>query len=316
MTDEHLLHNPHLSDKPRVLILANRIKPQVVEAMRHFRPWLEDRCHIVAEPDIKTLFREAATDLPEADLAIVLGGDGTLLSQARTLVDLEIPMIGVNFGKVGFLAEFSISDVKHYWDRIIHGECRMSRRLMLDVMVYPAGTPEWGTIDLVSHEVMPDPVFRSVSLNDAAVTAGPPFRMIEIELAIEPKLTKSSATTITGDGLVIATPSGSTAYNLSAGGPIVSPGIDGICISAIAPQSIAFRPIVFNASCDIWLKMSRVNEGTELVLDGQESFKMKQGQQVLIKKHPRVLKLVHNPDMNYWQLLAKKMHWAARPSRD
>ncbi|QDU34245.1 putative inorganic polyphosphate/ATP-NAD kinase [Poriferisphaera corsica] len=313
MTEIHDLHNPQITHKPRIFILANRIKPQVVEAMHSFRPWLEERADIVAEPDMQTLFRETASDLPQADLAVVLGGDGTLLSQARALVDLEIPMIGVNFGKVGFLAEFSIADLKRHWKCICSGACRMSKRMMLDVMVYDEGTPEWGDGD---ETIMPKPIFRSVSLNDAAVVAGPPFRMIEIELAIEPKQTKSSATTINGDGLVVATPSGSTAYNLAAGGPIVSPGIDGICISAIAPQSIAFRPIVFNASCDVWLTLKRVNEGSELVLDGQESKPLCTGQQIYIRKHDRVLKLVHNPDMNYWQLLAKKMHWAARPSRD
>ncbi|QQE12312.1 NAD(+)/NADH kinase [Planctomycetota bacterium] len=312
MSDEHTRHNPEVPNKPRILILANRIKPQVVEAMHSFRPWLEDRAEIVAEPDTKMLFREDAAELPKADFAIVLGGDGTLLSQARTLVDLEIPMIGVNFGKVGFLAEFSIADIKRHWKCICSGGCRMSHRLMLDVMIFATGTPEWGD----GEDEMPEPIFRSVSLNDAAVVAGPPFRMIEIELAIEPKITRSSATTINGDGLIVATPSGSTAYNLAAGGPIVSPGIDGICISAIAPQSIAFRPIVFDADCDVWLSLKHTNPGTELVLDGQESCRLEQGQQILIKKHPRVLKLVHNPDMNYWGLLAKKMHWAARPSRD
>ena len=312
MVEDSTLHNPATGEKPRILILANRIKPQVVEAMHAFRPWLEDRAEIVAEPDVQTLFREAASDLPAADFAIVLGGDGTLLSQARTLVDLEIPMIGVNFGKVGFLAEFSIADLKSHWNRITEGTCRMSRRMMLDVVVYPENAKEWGDGD----DDMPEPIFRSVSLNDAAVVAGPPFRMIEIELAIEPKRTHSSATTINGDGLIIATPSGSTAYNLSAGGPIVSPGIDGICISAIAPQSIAFRPIVFNATCDVWLKLNRVNDGSELVLDGQESCRLTTGQQILIRRHAKVLNLVHNPDMNYWRLLAKKMHWAARPTRD
>ncbi|WP_432797230.1 NAD(+)/NADH kinase [Poriferisphaera sp. WC338] len=313
MIEDATLYNPSTGDKPRILVLANRIKPQVVEAMHAFRPWLEDRAEIVAEPDTKSLFREAANDLPKADFAIVLGGDGTLLSQARTLVDLEIPMIGVNFGKVGFLAEFSIADLKSHWDKILCGTCRMSRRMMLDVTVYPAGAAEWGDGD---DAIMPEPIFRAVSLNDAAVVAGPPFRMIEIELAIEPKRTHSSATTINGDGLIVATPSGSTAYNLAAGGPIVSPGIDGICISAIAPQSIAFRPIVFNASCEVWLKLNNANDGTELVLDGQESCKLKADQQILVKRHPNVLKLVHNPDMNYWRLLAKKMHWAARPTRD
>lgn len=301
-----------MADRPRIIVLANRNKPEVVEAMVSFRPWLAERVDIVAEPDTRELFRETARDLPEADLAIIMGGDGTLLYQARVLVDVDIPMLGINFGKVGFLAEFNLEDVKRHWDAIVCQACRMSRRMLLDVFVYPAGSPEWGDGD----GQMPEPIFRAVAMNDAVVIAGPPFRMIEIELAIEPKLTRSSATTFSGDGIIVASPSGSTAYNLAAGGPIVSPGLDAFCVAPICPQSLAFRPIVFNASCEIWLTMNRANEGTELVLDGQESCKLEPGQQILIKKHTNVVRLVHNPDLNYWRLLAKKMHWAARPSRD
>ncbi len=324
-------------ERPRLIILANHGKEHVSAVLGKFRPWLEERADILAEPDIRRLNRRTAAQLPEADLGLILGGDGTLLSQARALIDVDLPLLGINFGKVGFLAEYSIDSVKQHWDAITGGRCRMSARMMLEVKVFPAGYPEWGGNGGVAFteataepratrrddpdrsnqtDALPEPLFHAVAMNDAVITAGAPFRMIDIELAIEPSISRTSATTFTGDGVVVATPSGSTAYNLSAGGPIVAPGIDGLCIAAIAPQSLAFRPIVAHAASDTWLYLRSANAGTTLVLDGQESFNLAIDQQVRISRHPRTIKLVHNPDLNYWKMLAHKMHWAARPRRD
>jgi len=296
---------------PRVLILANRQKEGVAEALAAFRPWLAERAQIAGEADAAELTAQQAAGLPEADLALVLGGDGTFLSQARLMIKTHIPLLGINFGKLGFLAEFTIEAIKRRWDDIVGGRCPMSQRMMLEVAVFEPGAPEWG-----QNGPMPAPQFETYAMNDVVVTAGPPFRMIELELAIEPALSQTSATTFAGDGLIVATPSGSTAYNLAAGGPIVSPGIEGVCVSAVCPQSLAFRPIVYRADCDTWLLIHRANEGTTLVIDGQRSAKLIAGQQVRIRRHPRDVLLVHNPDWNYWTMLAHKMRWAARPRRD
>ena len=299
------------ADRKRLIILAYKSKPQVVEALKVFRPWLEQRADVVGEWDTRGLNRDNASELPEADLAVVLGGDGTMLAQARALIDRDLQLLGINFGKLGFLAEFTIDSVKANWESIVSGSCRTSRRMMLEVLVYPPGAPEWGD----SPASMPPAVFQSVVMNDAVITAGPPYRMVEIELAIEPGESQSSATTFIGDGVVVATPSGSTAYNLAAGGPIVSPGVNGMCITAICPYSLAARPIVAHASSEIWLGIRRANEGTELVLDGQDTCQLVKQQQVLIKQHSQRVHLLHNPDYHYWNMLAHKMHWAARPQR-
>ncbi|MFW5682770.1 MAG: NAD(+)/NADH kinase [Phycisphaeraceae bacterium] len=312
------LETADVGEHPRVIILANKSKPQVTEALASFRPWLAERAEIVAEPDVYEL-GEDASDLPEADLGMVLGGDGTVLAQARVLVDLQVPLLGINFGKLGFLAEFSIADVKKHWDRIVGKRCRQSQRMMIRVAAFAPGAPEFGGDNgdpSCDVEAMPEPVFETLAMNDAVVTAGPPYRMIEIELAIEPGVSGTSAVTFSGDGVIVATPSGSTAYNIAAGGPIVSPGIDGMVVSAICPQSLAFRPIVFDANCAVWLLMHRANPGTTLVIDGQKSCSVEPGMQVMIAKHRRTLPLIHNPDLNYWKMLARKMHWAARPRRD
>jgi len=294
----------------RVIVLANTGKAEVVEALREFRPWLEERCEVVADREVNGKLDSAGGDLPVADLAIVLGGDGTLLAQARTLIELGVPMLGVNFGKVGFLAEFELPDVKEHWERITANRCRRTQRMMLEARVYPAGAPRWGL-----EGEMPEPVFSELAMNDVVVKEGPPFRMVEMELAIEPDVHRSSAAIIGGDGIIVATPSGSTAYNLSAGGPIVSPGLDALAVTALAPHSIAFRPIVFSATCDVWLTLNRANEGTSMVLDGQASWSLEAGQQVHIRKHAKTLELIHNPGLNYWRLVSRKMHWAARPGR-
>jgi NAD+ kinase len=159
-------------------------------------------------------------------------------------------------------------------------------------------------------------VFRSVAMNDAVVTAGPPYRMIELGLVIEPITPSTRATRFAGDGLIISTPSGSTAYNLASGGPIVSPGVDALTVTPICPQSLAFRPIVISAAHDVWLALHSVNTGTTLVIDGQESCSLHADQQVRVSRHPSTVCLIHNPDYNYWSMLAEKMQWAARPRRN
>ena len=311
-----------MADRPRVLLLCNRGKPHVNAALETFVPWLSERAEVVGNFGTRELTIETADTLPETDLAIVLGGDGTLLGQARIMVERDVPILGINFGKLGFLAEFSIEDVQKHWDLIASGRARVSERIMLEVAVYPAGAPKWGGLNGNAAgspdnttDPMPEPLFTGTALNDAVINAGPPFRMVEIELIIEPQWSRQSATTFTGDGLVISTPSGSTAYNLSAGGPIISPGIDGMCVAALNPQSLAFRPIVFSGSCDCWMHLHRANPGTSLVLDGQTSTPLGVGQQVQIKKYAKTLSLVHNPELSYWSMLAHKMHWAARPRR-
>lgn len=302
-----------LPERPRVIILANRAKDEVVEALESFRPWLKEHAEVVAELDAVSLTPEGVSGLGDADLGIVLGGDGTMLAQSRNLVELGVPLLGINFGKLGFLAEFTIEDVIHHWDHLVGGRCRVSDRLMIEALVYPEGAARWGGEE--GDEPMPEPTFRSIAMNDVVITAGPPYRMIDLDLAIEPQRSQQSAVRFTGDGVIVATPSGSTAYNLSAGGPIVSPGIEGLVVSALAPHSLAFRPIVFNARCEVWIEVLRANEGTTLVIDGQDSSSLGVGHQVLIRRYPARVRLIHNPDHNYWTMLSYKMRWAVQPRR-
>ncbi|MCC6680595.1 MAG: NAD(+)/NADH kinase [Phycisphaeraceae bacterium] len=288
-----------MSGQKRVLILANRSKEPVREAVRRLRPWLEQRAEVVGEVNTAEVTHETAGQLPGADLGLILGGDGTMLHQARMLIERDLPLLGINFGKLGFLAEFSIESFMRHWDCIVEGKCPSSDRLMLAAEVLEDGDQS---------------LFSAVAMNDVVINAGQPFRLIELGLSIRPPH-DAEPTVLHSDGVVVSTPSGSTAYNLSAGGPIISPGIEGFCITAICPYTLAARPIVAPADCQVLLQLNRANAGTQLVIDGQETYNLMAGQRVLVRRHDRRVRLIHNPDYNYWQMLAHKMRWAAPPQR-
>ncbi len=230
-----------------------------------------------------------------ADLAVVLGGDGTLLSQARRVVDLELPLVGVNFGRLGFLAEFDWESLQQHAKVVFGPNPPILQRMMLCAVVRdPDGT--------ITH--------RALAINDCVITAGPPFRMIELRLAID----GAEGPTLGGDGVIVATPVGSTAYNVSAGGPIVDPKLHAMIVTPLAAHSLAFRPFVLCPECEIRIDVARPIEGTSLVLDGQVHVPVRQGTTVTIRRHTQKARFVGNPATTYWQILLQKMRWAAPPS--
>lgn len=281
----------------RVLLLSNHLKPQVTEALKTFRPWLADRARIVEDRDV--FDPQLASTQVEADAAIMLGGDGTLLGLARRIVHLKLPLIGVNFGKLGFLAPFSLDEVIEQWDALAAGRNPVSERVMLEATVHDPGQAE--------------PTFFSPAMNDCVVTAGPPYRMIDLELLINADHNDSYGAHFGGDGVIVATPGGSTAYNVSAGGPIIAPDVDALVITPICPHSLAFRPIVVGADDVVTIRLHNTNPGTTLVLDGQVPVPVRAGGVLTVRTHPTRLRLVTNPRNVYWRTLATKMHWAARP---
>lgn len=286
----------------RLLLIANLSKPRVKPAVQATMPWLQERVEYV-ELDAEKRLDLATCDF---DAILVLGGDGTLLSTARRLRGRELPVMGVNYGKLGFLASFQPDELPVMFDQFVRGELPTSKRMMLDVCVLKKGT-SCDPLDLPS--VKKHAKFCSTALNDAVIAAGAPFRMIELELGID----DATGIRYFGDGVIVATASGSTAYNVSAGGPILWPSVDGICITPLCPHSLSFRPIVVASGSRIVATMLRVNRGTTLVCDGQDTCDVATGDQVIIARSDQTVLLVENPHARQIRTLAEKLHWGSTP---
>lgn len=286
----------------RLFIIANFEKPQVKPALDAMLPWLRDRVEVMGVDGA------SAGDLSEvdADVMVVMGGDGTLLSAARRLNGRQVPVLGINFGKLGFLSSFSPEDFRRHFDDLLNNRLPVRPRMMIEASVVPAGV-DCHLMD--RQEVARKRRFVSPALNDAVVTAGPPFHMIELTLSADAE----TSVRYFGDGVIISTPSGSTAYNVSAGGPILSPGVQGFCITPICPHSLSFRPVVVAAHSTVLISAASVNPGTTLFCDGQASTKIEAGDRVVVHRGPHDVQLVENPDIHGWRTLAEKLHWAIGP---
>lgn len=286
----------------RLLLIANFGKPSVKPAVDALMPWLAERVEHVE------LDAEKRIDLAKADFdaVLVLGGDGTLLATARRLKGRHLPVMGVNYGKLGFLASFQPAELPSMFDQFVKGELPTSRRMMVDVCVVKKGTD----CNLFDAEcVRREARFCATALNDAVIAAGAPFRMIELELGID----DSTGVRYFGDGVIVATPSGSTAYNVSAGGPILWPSVEGICITPLCPHSLSFRPLVVACNSRIVATMMRVNRGTTLVCDGQDTCDLGTGDRIVITRSEQTLLLVENPQSRQIRTIAEKLYWGSTP---
>jgi NAD+ kinase len=287
----------------RLLIVANTGKPDVRPALQELLGWLTGRAQVVAveESDHGDL---SGT---EADAVLALGGDGTLLSTARRLGERQIPLMGVNFGRLGFLANFTPEHLKADVDLLLEGKLPVRPRLMLEASVVNGDIPckMMDGEDVARHRR-----FVATALNDAVITAGPPFKMIELQIATA----HETAVKYLGDGAIVSTPSGSTAYNVSAGGPIISPDVNAFCITPICPHSLSFRPVVIPAQSVVVITILRANEGTTLFCDGQANHKLNATDKVVVRRSAKDVLLVQNPEAREWRSLAEKLHWAVSPS--
>jgi NAD+ kinase len=320
----------------RLLVVATLSKPRVRPAVEALLPWLDERVELVGVDDgyadgdegppsaRQTGFDagipvsiddldgdddDACCDFGHVDMdaVLVLGGDGTLLSVARRLAGRQVPVMGVNYGRLGFLANFTPGELKECFEHFLRGELPIGPRQMLEVSVLPAGAThvDWLDADAVARHRR----FKGLALNDAVITAGPPYHMVELEISVD----GDQGVRYFGDGLIISTPSGSTAYNASAGGPILNPPLAGVCLTPICPHSLSFRPVVISSNCRVAVHALRVNKGTTLVCDGQESVKLNAGDRVVLGRAKDDLLLVENPQSRRWRALAEKLHWASTP---
>ena len=277
-------------EKTKLILFGDPNRAEAVEAQLQFTDFIRNKAHIVASS-----FEDCCTADPieTADFAVVFGGDGTILSAARTLAQTNIPVIGVNVGRLGFLAEFNINDLKELFDRIIADRSLLEKRMLLKC-------------DIFKGDKL---VFTSKAVNDVVITAGQPFRMIELQMCVKCQPLASCI----GDGVIVSTPTGSTAYNLSAGGPILSANLAAMVITPVSPHSLSFRPIVIDASNTIEIKPIRTNKGTTIFLDGQVSYQLDTTHTVSIKRDEGNFLVINNPKRTQWDTLASKLSWAEKP---
>lgn len=275
----------------RVLVIADRARPEPARIAA-------ESARIAAGHATVVEVAAGSGALPSDaafDLAIVVGGDGTLIAETRRLVGFGRPIVGINAGRLGFLAEFDADDLARHAAAVFGGSPPLRERMLLAAEIARGQ----------------DVVARGIAVNDAAVAAGAPHRMIEMALSAD---ADDEGVDITGDGLVVATPTGSTAYSASAGGPIVHPDVEGIVVTPICAHSLAFRPVVVGAHETLTVTLRRANEGTCVVLDGHPLAAMSAGDVLRVRRHAVRARFVANPANTYWDALRAKLRWAAPPS--
>jgi NAD+ kinase len=278
---------------PKLVVFGDPEKGPVAEAMEEFSEFLKDKADIVASCHIEQC---TAQVLRKSDFAVVLGGDGSIISAARALSQANVPVIGVNLGKLGFLAEFSVGEFEDLYDDIVSGKAPIEKRMMLGCRVCE---------DLPGDGEK----FYSKAVNDVFIAAGPPFRVIELRIVVDGQHVAGCVS----DGLIVSTPTGSTAYNLSAGGPILAGSMEAMVITPVCPHSLSFRPIVIDASSVVEICCTRVNEGTTVSVDGQVSAGLSLDDIVRVAREKSSFLVVNNPLRTRWDTLGTKLGWARQP---
>lgn len=227
----------------------------------------------------------------EADLAIVVGGDGNMLGAARVLSRFNVAVIGVNRGNLGFLTDLSPDNFQDALEAVLQGEYIEEKRFLLEAEIHRHG-------QIKSH---------NAALNEAVLHPGQVAHMIEFEVYIDEVFAFSQRS----DGIIISTPTGSTAYSLSGGGPILSPKLNAISLVPMFPHTLSSRPLVVDGQCRIMLVVSPDNRGTqEVSCDGQISLPVSPGDEIHIYQSPNELRLIHPQDYSYYHVLRNKLGWS------
>lgn len=285
----------------RVGIVVKPHQPETLETICAVVQWLSERgIALLGGPEIERERIEHETGCavealdPEklvarVDLMLVLGGDGTMIATARMLGDSEVPVLGVNYGGLGYLAEFRVEELYTALESILEGNYRLDTRVMLAVQLI-RGDEE---------------VTRTRVLNDAVINKSALARIIEIEAYLNQQFVNS----FRADGLIVSTPTGSTAYNLSAGGPVIYPSMNAVVITPICPFTLSNRPIVVPDDAVIELCLKTRQEDVALTLDGQVGFPLQVGDRVVIRKSRTTFNLVQPMNRNYFEVLRDKLRW-------
>jgi NAD+ kinase len=271
----------------RVMVAADADRPEMKTAAEEFAASLDGR----AEAAIVDIHDGKALAKAKADVLVVFGGDGSMLAAARGLSGNQVPVVGVNLGRFGFLTHFSAATIEKDFESVLAGDFDVRRWMMLKCSV--AGK---------SGES-----FSGTALNDVVIGIGPVSRMVSVELHVNGE----HAATYRGDGVIVASPAGSTAHSLSAGGPIVSPSMEAFVLTPVCPHTLTDRPLVIPPASKVML---RPGGNTCLALDGQVNCELSEGDEVTVERAPSTFNVVSNSRRTYYSLLKDKLNWGRPPA--
>ena len=272
--------------KPRSLVLGSGERPNLLVEAERLRPIIDGHLEVVLA-DFQ--YRQDLSKVT-ADLAVVLGGDGSILRAALQMQDTQIPILGVNLGKLGFLASIAPDDLPRVLPEVVRGECRVVEHLMFRCTVMQNGQA----------------VAETLGLNEVAILAGPPFSLLSADLYVDAEL----ATTYACDGLIISTPVGSTAHSLSAGGPILRKTLAAFVICPVGPHTLTVRPVVDTADRVYEMVVPKPSEGTMVVVDGRPLWKLSPNDRVRVVRAEPTFKLIEVRGQSYYRTLRDKLGWA------
>ena len=262
----------------RRITLIGKLRSAEIEAsLRELREFLRKRgCEVVPEGDTR------------ADLAIVIGGDGTMLTAARELVRHHVPLVGINQGRLGFMTDIGYDDMQAGLGAILEGNYAIEERTLLDAEIRRAGKP----------------VLRTIALNEAVIGKGSQGRLIEFELSVDGEFVY----TLRADGMIVATPTGSTAYALSAQGPILHPAVPALTLVPLNPHTLSARPVSVSDRCVIEIVMVHALDA-RAHFDGLALADMAEGDRLILKRSADVVRFVHPPGYRYFATLREKLRW-------
>lgn len=278
-----------------VWILTKPKFPEIKTTLQGVVTWLRSRnIDVLLDTNSATLLGEQdgvqkTQSAGHADVLLVLGGDGTILSAARLAGERNIPILGVNMGGLGFLTEVRPENLYSSLDRVFANDFVLDERLMLKTHVHRHG----------------ETVARGVVLNDVVISKGTLARMIELKVSIQGQF----VTNLRGDGLIVSTPTGSTAYSLSAGGPIINPAVPSLILTPICPHTLTHRPLIVPANVEIEVTLTSKDDGAMATLDGQVGIAMMQGDTALIQASAHRTRLIRFPEGHYYDVLREKLKW-------
>ena len=285
-------------DLKRIGVIVGPQKPDAFNVVGSLGDWCRERgielkgSGTVAEAGLLPALREVDGRLDEAiDLLIVLGGDGTILGAARLIGNWPIPVLGVNFGWLGYLTEFTLQELFPTLDALRAGNYSLDHRMMIDVGLHRGGK------EISSH----------TALNEAAVN-GAPARITEFDCFIDGMM----MTTFRADGMIVSTATGSTAYSLSAGGPIVHPDVAAILLTPICPHMLSNRPLIVPGASRVEIVFDGVKDKLLLTIDGQLVVDLHPKDRVIIRRSDKTFRLISPTNRNYFQVLRTKLNWGGR----